>query len=83
MSQEFVLGCEAAKARLTPTEIKRKSDPDYRPGWNSYTDTATTAPAPASQIPTVEQGAFAAPNDADADAVKRLNEQELKRLKGR
>jgi hypothetical protein len=82
-SQEFVLGCEAAKARLTPKDIKRKSDPNYRRGWNSYTDTTTPALAPASQAPTADQGASAVPNDADADAVKRLNEQELKRLKGR
>jgi hypothetical protein len=83
ISQEFVLKCEAAKARLTPKDIKRKSDPNYRRGWNSYTDTTTPALAPASQAPTVDQGASAVPNDADADAVKRLNEQELKRLKGR
>jgi len=85
MNQQFVLGCEAAKARLTPRDIKRKSDPEYRRGWNSYTGTATPVPAPDSQAqaPTVDQGASAAPNDADADAVKRLNERELKRLKGR
>jgi DNA-binding helix-hairpin-helix protein with protein kinase domain len=85
MNQQFILGCEAAKARLTPKDIKRKSDPDYRRGWNSDIGTNTPVPAPDSQAqaPAVDQGASAAPNDADTDAVKRLNEQELKRLKGR
>jgi hypothetical protein len=33
---EFAAGCEAAKARLTPADIKRNTNPDYRRGWNSY-----------------------------------------------
>jgi serine/threonine protein kinase len=33
---EFAAGCEAAKVRLTPTDIKRTTNPDYRRGWNSY-----------------------------------------------
>lgn len=78
MDQQFILGCEAAKARLIPKDSKRKSDPDYRRGWNSYTGTT-----PDSQAPAVDQVGSAAPNDADADPVKKLNEQELKRLKGR
>jgi hypothetical protein len=32
----FTAGCEAARARLTPTDIMRKSYPEYRAGWNSY-----------------------------------------------
>jgi hypothetical protein len=83
MSQQFISGCEAAKVRLTPTDIKRKSAPDYRRGWNSYTGTTTPPPATNSQGPTPDQGAPAASTDTDAEAVKRLNEQELKRLKGR
>jgi hypothetical protein len=80
-NQQFILGCEAAKARLTPRDIKQKSDPEYRRGWNRDTGPTTPVPAPDSQAqaPT----ASAAPNEADADAVKRLNEQEFKRLKGR
>jgi DNA-binding helix-hairpin-helix protein with protein kinase domain len=77
MSPQFISGCEAAKARLIPSDKKRDLAPDYKRGWNSYTGTTTPAPTPDRQAPT------AAPNDADADAVKRLNEHELKRLKGR
>jgi hypothetical protein len=85
MNQQFIVGCEAAKVRLTPKDIKRNSNQDYRRGWNSYTGTTTQLPAPDSQAPapTIDQGGSATPNDADADAVKRLNEQELKRLKSR
>src|SRR6516162_11512304 len=36
MNQQFTLGCEAAQARLTSKDVKRKSHPDYRRGWNSY-----------------------------------------------
>jgi len=81
MNQQFILGCEAAKVRLTPRDIKRKSAPDYRRGWNSYTGTTTPPAATNSQAPTVHQGASAASPDTDADAAKRLNEQELKRLR--
>src|ERR1700680_864480 len=60
MNQQFILGCEAAKVRLGPKDIKRKSDPDYRRGWNSYTDTTKPPAATGSQAPTVDQGASAA-----------------------
>jgi DNA-binding helix-hairpin-helix protein with protein kinase domain len=81
INQQFILGCEAAKVRLGPKDIKRKSDPDYRRGWNSYADTTTPPPATGSQALIVDQGASAASPDTDADAAKRLNEQELKRLR--
>jgi hypothetical protein len=83
MNQEFIAGCEAAKLRLASTYEKGKSNRDYRRGWNSYNGTATPAPAAGSQAPTVDQGAPQASPDADAEAVRRLNEQELKRMKGR
>jgi hypothetical protein len=83
MNQQFIFGCEAAKVRLAPKDVKRKSDPDYRRGWNSYTDTTTPTAALDSPAPTVNQGASAASPDTDADAAKRLNEQELRRLNGR
>jgi hypothetical protein len=81
MNQQFVFGCEAAKAQLTPYDIKRKSDRNYRRGWNGYAGAATPAPAPDGQAPTVDQDTSAASGDTDGDAAKRLNEQELKRLK--
>jgi len=29
-------GCRAAVARLSPSDVERKRDPEYRKGWNSY-----------------------------------------------
>jgi hypothetical protein len=29
-------GCLAAKERLTPSDKRRRAEPDYRAGWNSY-----------------------------------------------
>lgn len=29
-------GCLAAADRLTPSDVRRRADPDYRHGWNSY-----------------------------------------------
>jgi hypothetical protein len=80
MNQQFMFGREEAKVRLSPKDMKRKSDPDYRRGWNSYTGTTTPPPAPDGHAPAVDQGASATQPDTDADASKRLNEQELKRL---
>ena len=40
-SSEFTAGCEASKARLTPTDILRKSEPDYKLGWNAYREPAS------------------------------------------
>jgi len=36
--QQFVNGCIAAKAQLTRLDMRRKSEPDYRRGWNSYSE---------------------------------------------
>jgi len=83
MNQRFIFGCEAAKARLIQKDVKRKSDPNYRRGWNSYTDTTTPTAALDSQVPIVNQGAPTQSADTDSDAAKRLNEQELRRLNGR
>ena len=35
-SDFMVAGCRAAKQRLMPTDLRRKSDADYRAGWNSF-----------------------------------------------
>ena len=32
----FTTGCLAAQQRLAALDMRRKSDPDYRRGWNSY-----------------------------------------------
>jgi hypothetical protein len=82
MNQQFAAGCEAAKVRLGPMDKRRKSDRNYYNGWNSFT-AATIPPSTLNnQAPTADQGAPAASGDTDTEAVKRLNEQELRRLKG-
>jgi hypothetical protein len=81
MNQQFTLGCEAAKTRLITKDVKRNSDPDYRRGWNSYTGTSSPG-FPESRVPTAEQDAPAGSEPTDADSVKRLNEQELRRIIG-
>jgi DNA-binding helix-hairpin-helix protein with protein kinase domain len=81
MNQQFTLGCEAAEARLTAKDVKRKSDPDYRRGWNSYAG-SSSPPVPEARVPTAEQGAAAESEATDVDSVKRLNEQELRRITG-
>jgi hypothetical protein len=35
----FVAGCNQAKPRLAPCDILRKSEPDYKLGWNSFPET--------------------------------------------
>jgi hypothetical protein len=32
----FYQGCTEAKTRLAPSDVLRKSEPDYKLGWNSY-----------------------------------------------
>lgn len=33
---DWTAGCLAAKRFLSPTDVRRKAEPDYREGWNSY-----------------------------------------------
>jgi hypothetical protein len=33
---DWTAGCLAAKRMLTPLDIRRKAEPEYRAGWNSY-----------------------------------------------
>jgi hypothetical protein len=86
-SSEFAAGCEAAKARLTPVDTKRKSDPEYRRGWNTAPGTQiaapSSAPAPGMPIPLINQAPSSEPPGSDADVAKKLNEQELLRVRGR
>jgi predicted aspartyl protease len=35
-SGDWTAGCLGAKRLLTPTDVRRKSEPEYRAGWNSY-----------------------------------------------
>lgn len=81
-SLDFVFGCEAAKARLTLVDQKRKSDLQYRQGWNSYTGPIKPLSAPDVQGPQAEQNMIDKPQVSDTGAADRLNAQELKRLQG-
>ena len=81
-SQDFVFGCEAAKTRLTPIDIMRKSDPEYRRGWNSYTGQIKPPSALDVRGSPVEQSTTGTPRDSETEPADRLNAQELKRLRG-
>jgi DNA-binding helix-hairpin-helix protein with protein kinase domain len=79
--QEFVIGCEAAKARLTPADMKRKTDPEYRRGWNNYAGMVKPPSSPDVQGSPVEQ-TVNLPQASESDAADRLNARERKRLQG-
>jgi hypothetical protein len=72
-NQEFLLGCEAAKARLTPTDLKRKYSADYKRGWNEYSGPITE---PNTIDPSI-QDRF----DPDDGTAAKLNSAELKHLR--
>jgi hypothetical protein len=42
-TSDFQRGCSEAKARLTPFDVVRKSQPEYRLGWNAYIPPASLA----------------------------------------
>src|SRR5579884_1725572 len=90
-SYEFVAGCEAVKAWLAPVDRKRKSDPEYRRGWNAYAAASGPQPvapifppaAPGLPVPLLGQPAAHQASIPEEDQTRRLNEQELERLQGR
>jgi hypothetical protein len=48
MSDDFYAGCTAAKTKLASSDALRKTEPDYKAGWNTWTADATPpAPTPA------------------------------------
>lgn len=48
---EFTLGCAEAQRMLAMTDVRRKSEPDYRIGWNAYAQSPTGYPVPAPYVP--------------------------------
>jgi hypothetical protein len=48
MNDQFYTGCTAAKTKLAPSDVLRKSEPDYKTGWNTW-----TPDDPSAVIPTV------------------------------
>ena len=55
-SQQFVMGCEAAKARLAATDAKRKYDPEYKRGWNAHAGSVGQGQDAYAASATFEQG---------------------------
>jgi hypothetical protein len=48
-SPEYTSGCQEAQRRLTSFDVRRKSEPDYRKGWNApVIETAAPGPIPTS-----------------------------------
>jgi hypothetical protein len=63
-------------------DIKRKSDPEYHRGWNSFTGLIKTPSAPDVQESPVKQNTTDIPEDPENGSASRLNAQELKGLRG-
>jgi hypothetical protein len=74
-------GCFAAQARLAPTDARRKTEPTYRLGWNSY-EPSSQAPSQTSavqqpvptgmQSPSADLPPTPAPPPAEDPALKAL-----------
>lgn len=41
-SPEYTSGCQEAQRRLAPADVRRKTEPDYRRGWNAPLSAADT-----------------------------------------
>jgi hypothetical protein len=53
MNDDFYAGCTQAKVKLSASDTLRKTEPDYKAGWNTWTADAT-APTPAPRpVPAV------------------------------
>jgi hypothetical protein len=48
MNAEFAAGCTAAQIRLDPSDTLRRSQPDYKLGWNAWASPAQNALQPPS-----------------------------------
>jgi len=49
MNDDFYAGCTAAKVRLSASDTLRKTQPDYKAGWNAWTPGELTTPPAAGQ----------------------------------
>jgi len=43
---DWTPGCRAARQRLTPTDMRRTAEPEYRLGWNNSPDVSASPTAP-------------------------------------
>jgi hypothetical protein len=62
------MGCVAAQQRLAPSDVRRKTEPDYRLGWNSSPEERGVANLP----PTQSAGRPPAPAPEAANATGRI-----------
>jgi hypothetical protein len=53
MSDDFYAGCTQAKVRLSPSDTLRKTEPDYKAGWNAWTPDVVTTTATPAAVPAV------------------------------
>jgi hypothetical protein len=51
MDDEFYAGCAETQRRLSPSDARRKSEPEYRTGWNSWTPSAPATPVSHDLVP--------------------------------
>jgi hypothetical protein len=45
MNDQFYAGCTEAKVKLSTSDALRKTEPDYKTGWNAWDPSYVTAPA--------------------------------------
>ena len=49
-NSNFLIGCQDAQRRLAPLDIRRKTESDYRKGWNANVDISAIAPSSTSSV---------------------------------
>jgi restriction system protein len=59
-SADWLAGCNAARERLAPSDLRRKAEPDYRLGWNNPPQAAAT---PADSASAEAPATSPSPND--------------------
>jgi hypothetical protein len=79
VNDDFYAGCAAAKTRLSASDKRRKTEVDYKAGWNAWnpsglTTSAAAAPAPqpsliAPPVAAERQGNMAGGGSPDAPAT--------------
>jgi hypothetical protein len=71
---EWTQGCLAAQRQLAPSDVRRKAEPDYRRGWNTY---SPAVPAPVATAPSP------APTETETNSPDQRREAEFNALVGK
>lgn len=71
---DWTAGCVAAQQKLASSDVRRKTEPDYRLGWNNPTPVASS-PSPANSTPSPENstealGSASPPTQAPTSALR-------------